>query len=422
MRVLVVGGGGREHAIVWKMRQSRLVSDLFCLPGNPGIAKEARVVPGRPDDVKSIADFAERERIDLTVVGPEAPLVAGLANELQDRGLLVFGPTRESAEIEGSKVFSKEFMSRYGIPTAGFKVFDDYQEALAFVRSADRPLVVKADGLAAGKGVVVAKTVDEAVRALEDIMFHQVYGKAGSRVVIEECLQGEEVSVLAITDGKNVIQLASAQDHKRAYDNDEGPNTGGMGAYSPAPIYTPELAEKIQREVLIPTVKGMAREGRPYRGVLYAGLMITRDGPMVLEFNCRFGDPETQAILPRMKSDLVDIMQAAAVGDLANRTLEWRDEAAVCVVMASGGYPGAYRPGLPITGLEDAARLKDVVVFHAGTGLRDGAMVTVGGRVLGVTALGAGVREAAGLAYHAVDLIKFEGAHFRRDIARRAFA
>lgn len=421
MKVLVLGSGGREHALVWKLRQSCLVSEVYCMPGNAGIANEATVVPGRPNDPQEVADFAVREGIDLTVVGPEAPLVAGVADELERRGLAVFGPIRDAAMLEGSKVFAKEFMKRHGIPTADYRVFADAGEAMAYVSIADKPLVVKADGLAAGKGVVVARSAEEAARAVEDMMVRRIYGEAGSRVVIEECLEGEEVSVLAFTDGRGVLPLASSQDHKRAFDNDEGPNTGGMGAYSPAPIYTPEMAERVEREILLPTVRGLRQEGRPYRGVIYAGLMLTAEGPMVLEFNCRFGDPETQAILPRLETDLFDVMLACARGDLGGRELRWRPEAAVCVVMASAGYPGPYRSGVPIKGLEGVACLKNVFVFHAGTARRDGELVTAGGRVLGVTALGAGVREAAERAYEAVGQIRFDGAHYRRDIARRAF-
>lgn len=420
MRVLVVGGGGREHALVWKIRQSPRVKEVFCLPGNAGIARLARCVPGNPEDVRAVADFARAERIDLTVVGPEAPLVAGLTDELARYGLPVFGPSRAAAELEGSKAFAKELMARHGIPTAEYHAFDDPRAAADHIRRLDRPVVVKADGLAAGKGVVVADTPEEALAAVREIMVQGVHGAAGRRVVVEERLQGEEVSVLALTDGERVIPLVSAQDHKRAYDGDRGPNTGGMGAYSPAPIYTPEMARRVEAEILLPTVRGMAGEGRPYLGVLYAGLMLTADGPKVLEYNCRFGDPETQAVLPRLASDLVDALEAAAGGDLRGQDLHWRPEAAVCVVLASGGYPGPYEKGKSITGLEQAESLPDVLVFHAGTAAADGGVLTAGGRVLNVTALGDTIAAASARAYQAVDHIGFPGCHFRRDIAARA--
>lgn len=420
MRVLVVGGGGREHALVWKLGQSRRVDALYCLPGNAGIARLARCVPGDPEDVAAVAAFAEREGIGLTVVGPEAPLVAGLADELARRGLGCFGPTAAAAALEGSKAFAKDLMARHGIPTAAYRVFDAPAPARDYIRSLGGPVVVKADGLAAGKGVVVARGPEEALRAVDEAMVSGAFGAAGRRIVVEEFLEGEEVSVLALTDGERVIPLASAQDHKRALDGDRGPNTGGMGAYSPAPVYTPELARRVEAEILLPTVRALAAEGRPYRGVLYAGLMVTAAGPKVLEFNCRFGDPETQAILPRLESDLLEVLEAAAAGDLGGVTLRWRPGAAVCVVMASGGYPGRYEKGHPISGLDEAEALEDVIVFHAGTAARDGEVVTAGGRVLGVTALGPSTAAAVSRAYEAVGRIRFAGAHYRRDIARRA--
>lgn len=420
MRILVLGGGGREHALVWKIGQSPRVREIICMPGNPGIAKLARCVPGNPNDPKAVAALAEAGDIDLTVVGPEAPLVAGVADELTRRGRSVFGPTRAAAEIEGSKAFSKELMARYGIPTAGYRIFTDPAAAASYVKEQAGPLVLKADGLAAGKGVVITRDTREALDAIDEIMVKQAFGSAGSRLVIEEFLEGEEVSVLAFCDGERVVPMVSAQDHKRVFDNDEGPNTGGMGAYSPAPVYTPEVAERVEREILLPAVQALAAEGRPYRGVLYAGLMVTRDGPKVLEFNCRFGDPETQAVLPRLENDLVEVMLACAEGNLSGVELRWRPDAAVCVVIASSGYPGSYEKGLPIIGLDAAESLRDVMVFHAGTAERDGRIVTSGGRVLGVTALGPTIGAAVERAYAAVSRIAFPGMHYRKDIARRA--
>ncbi len=422
MRVLVVGGGGREHALVWKLRQSPRVREVYCLPGNAGIARLARCVPGDPEDVRAVADFAQEERVDLTVVGPEAPLVAGLVDELARRGLPACGPTAAAAAIEGSKVFAKELMARHGIPTAAYRVFDDPAAAREYVERLGGPVVVKAEGLAAGKGVVVAPGPAEAAAAVEEIMVRRAFGEAGRRVVVEEYLEGEEVSVLALTDGERVLTLPSSQDHKRALDGDRGPNTGGMGAYSPAPVLTPDLAQRVEQEILLPAVRALAAEGRPYRGVLYAGLMLTAEGPKVLEFNCRFGDPETQAVLPRLEGDLADALEAAAGGDLRGVSLSWRPDAAVCVVLASEGYPGPYEKGRPISGLEEAEAMADVLVFHAGTVRRDGQVVTAGGRVLGVTGLGPTIAAARERAYEAVERIRFAGCHYRRDIAHRALA
>ncbi len=390
------------------------------MPGNAGIARLARCVPGDPTDVAAVADFASRERIDLTVVGPEAPLVAGVADELERRGMRVFGPSRAAAEIEGSKAFAKGLMARHGIPTAAYAAFTDPAAADAYLTGRQGPLVVKADGLAAGKGVVVCGDATEAREWVRRIMVDRIFGAAGDRVVIEEHLEGEEVSVLAFSDGERVLPMVSAQDHKRAFDGDRGPNTGGMGAYSPAPVYTPELAARVEREILLPAVRAMAAEGRPYRGVLYAGLMITAEGPKVLEFNCRFGDPETQAVLPRLDSDLAEVMAACAAGDLRGISLRWRPGAAVSVVLASAGYPGPFERGKVIAGLEEAEALEGVVVFHAGTALRDGRLVTAGGRVLNVTGIGPTVAAAVARAYAAVERISFEGKQYRRDIAHRA--
>lgn len=418
MKVLVVGGGGREHALVWKIAQSPRVEAVFCAPGNAGIARYAQCIPILAEDIQGLLGFARQERIDLTVVGPEAPLVAGLVSAFEEAGLRVFGPRKNAAEIEGSKALAKEIMEKYGIPTARYATFTDAAAARDYIRQHGAPCVVKADGLAAGKGVTVAMTAGEALAAVETIMEDRAFGAAGERVVIEEYLEGEEVSVLAFTDGETVVPMASAQDHKRVFDGDQGPNTGGMGAYSPAPLYTDQLHEQVIREILVPTIRGMATEGRHYRGVLYAGLMVTKDGPKVLEYNARFGDPETQPILMRLDTDLVDIIESILAGRLAGQPVRWKDEAAVCVVLASGGYPGDYQKGKVITGLDQVPG--GVEVFHAGTALKDGQVVTTGGRVLGVTALGTTIREAINNAYEAIKPIHFEGMHYRTDIGRKA--
>ena len=420
MRVLVVGGGGREHALAWKLRQSPRVRELFCAPGNGGIAGVADCVRIAADDVPGLLAFARERRIDLTVVGPEAPLSAGIVDRFEGEGLRIFGASRAAAAIEGSKAFAKELMRRHGIPTADSRTFTDAGAALARVREAGAPLVVKADGLAAGKGVIICRTVAEAEEALQAIMVRRVFGAAGDRVLVEEFLEGEEASFLVFSDGKSVVAMPASQDHKAVFDGDRGPNTGGMGAYSPAPVVTPAIHEEVMRTVMLPTVRAMAAEGRPYRGVLYAGLMITKAGIKVLEYNARFGDPEAQPVLMRMESDLLPVLEACVEGRLAGEQVLWRDDAAVCVVLASGGYPGAYETGLPIDGLEAAGREEGVVVFHAGTAARDGRIVTAGGRVLGVTARGATVREAVDRCYRAAGKISFDGMHYRRDIAHRA--
>lgn len=420
MKILVVGGGGREHAIVWKLAQSPLVDQIYCAPGNAGIAQIAECVNIKAEAVDMLLDFAKAEGIDLTVVGPEAPLAAGIVDKFEAAGLRIFGPSQRAALIEGSKALAKEIMYKYDIPTAKYADFTDKAAALAYLEEQGAPIVIKADGLAAGKGVVVAMTMEEARAAVEDMLSGNAFGEAGSKVVIEEFLQGEEVSVLAFSDGKTVLPMVSAQDHKRVFDNDEGPNTGGMGAYSPAPVYTEALAAEVLAKVLQPAVDGMAAEGRPYKGVLYAGLMLTPEGVRVLEFNARFGDPETQAVLMRLKSDLAEIMLAVIEGRLAEMTLEWYEEPAVCVVIASGGYPGSYAKGLPISGLE--TEHEKVEVFHAGTKFIGQQVVTDGGRVLGVTARGADIREAIDRAYEAVDGIGWDGCFCRRDIGWRALA
>ena len=408
MQVLVIGGGGREHTLVWKLAQSKKVTKLYAAPGNPGMKDLAECVD---------LDIAD---LDLTVVGPEAPLVAGSVDVFKARGLTIFGPSAKAAEIEGSKIFSKELMEKYGVPTAFFKVCDNLADARAFVEEKGAPIVIKADGLAAGKGVVVAMTRDEALAALDEMMGAHKFGSAGNRVVIEEFMEGEEASLLAFTDGKTIVPMLAAQDHKRVNDGDQGPNTGGMGAYCPAPVMTDALKEKTVKEVLRPIVDALAKEGRPYSGCLYAGLMIKGDSVKVVEFNARFGDPETQVVLPLLKSELAEIMVACANGTLTPDLVEWSDKAAVCVVMASGGYPASYKKGIPITGLKAANAMDDVVVFHAGTREEDGKILTNGGRVLGVTAVADDIPSAQQKAYDAVDKIHFDGAHYRQDIAWRA--
>ncbi|KNZ69060.1 phosphoribosylamine/glycine ligase [Thermincola ferriacetica] len=418
MKVLVVGGGGREHALVWKIKQSPKVTKVYCAPGNAGMAQIAECVAISVEDIDGLLNFAQQEGIDMTVVGPEAPLTMGLVDKFRVAGLKVFGPSRQAAELEGSKVMAKELMSKYNIPTAKYAKFTDAGSAIEYIKETGAPCVVKADGLAAGKGVVVARDEETAINAVRMMMEDKAFGQAGDMIIIEECLEGEEVSILAFTDGETVVPMVSSQDHKRVFDNDEGPNTGGMGAYSPAPVYTDELHRQVMEKILKPTMQGMAQEGRLYEGVLYAGLMITKDGPKVLEFNVRFGDPETQAVLTRLDSDLVEIMEAVIDKRLHEVNIRWKPEAAVCVVLAAGGYPGSYKKGDPITGLDDAAR--EAIVFHAGTGLQDGRIVTSGGRVLGVTALGPSIPAAIENAYKAVGKIHFDNMHYRKDIGQKA--
>lgn len=420
MKVLVIGGGGREHALVWKIAQSPLVSKLYCAPGNPGTATLAENLPIAADQIDQLLAFACANHIDLTVVGPEQPLSLGITDLFESHGLKVFGPSQKAAFIEGSKAFSKDLMQKYNVPTAAYGVFSDQAEAEAFIARTGAPIVVKADGLAAGKGVIIAQTCQEAIDAVRDMLSGNAFGCAGSRVVIEEFLTGEEASFLVITDGTNIIPLASAQDHKAIFDGDRGPNTGGMGAYSPAPVVTPDIHEKAMQQVIRPTVAGMAAEGRTYRGVLYAGLMVKDGQVKTLEFNARFGDPECQPLLMRMKSDIVPILLAVAEGDLGQNSIEWHDQAAVCVVMASQGYPGDYRKGDPIAGLDQAAQLDDLYVFHAGTATKDGDCVTNGGRVLGVTARGTTVKAAIDRAYQGVACITWPGVQYRTDIGKKA--
>jgi phosphoribosylamine---glycine ligase len=419
MRVLVVGGGGREHALVWKIAQSKRVTKLYCAPGNAGIADLAECVPVAATDIDKLAAFASEQSIDLTIVGPEVPLCAGIVDVFQAKGLRIFGPNKRAAQLEGSKVFAKKFLLKHNVPTGDAAIFDNADAARAHLRKVGAPIVVKADGLAAGKGVIVASSIEEAERAVTEIMEQKVFGEAGGRVVIEECLRGEELSVMALVDGPSFQMLASAQDHKRALDGDRGPNTGGMGAYSPTPLLDEKLNQQIT-EIFRRTLGGLQAEGLEYHGVLYAGLMITERGPLVLEFNCRFGDPEAQAVLPRMDFDLVDAAEATIDGSLDRLPLAWKSDFAVCVVMAAGGYPGHYERGRVIAGLKEAAKLDKVWVFHAGTRQdASGQVTTDGGRVLGLTALGETIEKAMARAYEAVQRIRFDGAHFRRDIAAR---
>jgi phosphoribosylamine--glycine ligase len=422
MKILVVGSGGREHTLVWKIAQSTEVGRLYAAPGNPGMAQLAECVDIQADDTDGLLAFALRERIDLTVVGPEVPLALGIVDRFEERGLKIFGPSGRAAQIESSKGFSKDLMAKYGIPTARYGRFTSSEEAINYVREQGAPIVVKADGLAAGKGVLICRTETEAISAVQSILDGQAFGAAGREVVVEEFLEGEEASILALTDGKTILPLVASQDHKAIFDGDRGPNTGGMGAYASAPVVTSAVLERVMEQVLRPTVAGMAAEGRGYKGVLYAGLMIKDEKLKVVEFNCRFGDPESQVVLPLLKTDLVALMMAVAEGRLGEMTLEESDDAAVCVVMASGGYPGSYERGKRITGLEAAREMDDVVVFHAGTAMRDGAIVTDGGRVLGVTAMGADIGCAIDRAYEAVGKIHFEGAYCRKDIGAKALA
>lgn len=420
MRVLVVGSGGREHALAWKLAQSPQVRGLYCAPGNAGCHQQATVVPIGADDIGALRDFAEAQRIDLTVVGPEVPLAAGITDFFAERGLRVFGPTRAAAQLEASKAFAKTFMQEQGIPTAACVICDDLAAAEAYIKRHPGPLVVKADGLAAGKGVTVCQTQAEALRAVHQAMRERIFGAAGERVVLEECLLGEEASFHVLVDGERVLPLASSQDHKRAYDHDQGPNTGGMGAYSPAPVLTEGLHERIMHEIVMPTVHGMAARGTPYRGVLYTGLMIVDGRPYVLEYNVRFGDPEAQPLMVRLADDLLPLLDGAARGNLAGLRAAFAPEAAVCVVMASAGYPGTYATGEPITGWEQVASLAHTWVFHAGTALHAGRVVTSGGRVLGVTARARTVADAIERTYQAVAHLQWPGVHFRRDIGQRA--
>ena len=417
--ILVVGGGGREHAIIRKLKESPRCGRLFCTPGNGGISRDAACFDVAPTDVDGVVALARECGADLVLVAPDDPLVAGMVDALEEAGIPAFGPRANAAILEGSKVFSKNLMKTYGIPTARYEVFEDPAEALRYIREQDRyPAVVKADGLALGKGVLLCADYEEAKRAVHDIMEDRVFGASGSRVVVEEFLTGPEVSVLAFTDGKTVRPMVSSKDHKRAFDGDMGPNTGGMGTISPNPFYTEEQAAWCMEHIFLPTVAAMNAEGRPFKGCLYFGLMLTPDGPKVIEYNCRFGDPETQVVLPRLKTDLIDILEAVRKERLAELPIEWSEDACACVVMASGGYPAAYKKGLPIRGLDKQGQVPGAVVYHAGTKYENGCFYTNGGRVLGVTAAAPTLDEALKKAYEAVGHIDFEGAHYRRDIGR----
>jgi phosphoribosylamine--glycine ligase len=420
MNILVIGSGGREHALVWKIAQSRHVKKIFCAPGNAGIAKLATCVDIKAEDLDGLLSFAQSEKIGLTVVGPEAPLSQGIVDMFEKKGLKIFGASKKAAQIEASKSFSKNLMVKYGIPTAAGQSFTSYDQAEKFIKKQNGALVLKADGLAAGKGVLICETEKEALDALKTIMKDKAFGEAGAKVVVEECLEGEEASFLALTDGKTVLPLPSSQDHKRVFDDDKGPNTGGMGAYSPAPLVDAILHDKIMNEVMIPTVKAMEAEGAPYKGILYAGLMIDRDKIKVLEFNARFGDPEAQPLLSRVKNDLVELMLSCIDGTLGKHTMSIDERAAVCLVMAAGGYPESYGKGHVISGLDDASKIKDVEVFHAGTSLEKEKVVTSGGRVLGVTALGDTVEKAIEKAYQAAGKISWDKCHYRKDIGKKA--
>jgi phosphoribosylamine--glycine ligase len=421
MRILVVGSGGREHALAWSLNRSGEVDELFVAPGNAGTDAVAINVALQADDIAGLVRWARENRIDLTVVGPEVPLSLGIVNRFEDAGLRVFGPSQDAARIETSKAFCKVLLREEGIPTAEFEVFDDHERAADYLRAQSLPVVVKADGLAAGKGVSVCQTENEARDALKAIMVDRIFGDAGDEVIIEECLTGQEVSVLAFSDGNTVLPMVSSQDHKPAFDGDEGPNTGGMGCYAPMALMNSSLLDEIQETILQPTIDGLRWRGTPFVGVLYAGLILTSEGPQVLEFNCRFGDPETQVILPLLETGLPEVLNACVDGRLDEIELQWSGGASVCVVMASGGYPGTYRTGIPIGGLDDVAGWPDVQVFHAGTRIEGGETVTGGGRVLGVTAWAGTLTGAIERAYSAVDRISFQGAHYRRDIGRKAF-
>ncbi len=419
MKVLVVGGGGREHAIIRKLKESPKVEAIYCAPGNGGIAADAECFPVNAMDIEGMKALAKEKAVDLVFVAPDDPLAAGMVDAMEEAGFKAFGPRANAAIIESSKVFSKDLMKKYNIPTAGYEVFDDPDKVLEYVEAQGKyPVVIKADGLALGKGVIIAENFDMAKEAVHSIMEDKVFGASGNHVVVEEFLTGPEVSVLAFTDGKTLKPMVSSKDHKRALDGDKGKNTGGMGTISPNPYYDDAMAERCMKEIFLPTMNAMNAEGRPFKGCLYFGLMLTPNGPKVIEYNARFGDPETQVVLPRLKSDFADVVMAVVEERLADQPVEWTDEAAACVVMASGGYPASYPKGLEITGLDENGQIPGVTVYHAGTALKDGKLVTSGGRVLGVTALGKTLDEALEKAYAGVEKIHFDGAHYRRDIGR----
>lgn len=416
MKVLVVGSGGREHAICWKLLQSPKVDKIYCAPGNAGIGEIAELVPIGAMEFDKLIDFAKSESIDFTVVGMDDPLVGGIVDKFEEEGLKVFGPRANAAIIEGSKAFSKELMKKYNIPTAAYETFDNYDAALEYVKKGDFPVVLKADGLALGKGVLICNTLDEAIDGLNTIMVDKKFGDSGNKVVIEEFLTGQEMSVLSFCDGKTIVPMVSAQDHKRALDGDKGLNTGGMGTFSPSRVYTPELAEECMKTIYQPTVDALNAEGRTFKGIIFFGLMLTQKGMRVIEYNARFGDPETQVVLPRLKSDLMEIFEACVDGTLDKVNVEWENNGTACVVLASGGYPESYTKGYEITGLDDAKKADNIVVFHAGTALKEGKFVTNGGRVLGITGIGKNLDEAIKIAYEGVKLVDFKDKHFRTDI------
>ena len=420
MKVLVIGSGGREHALVWKLSQSPRVDKIFCTPGNAGISEIAECLDIKTDDIGALVNFAKYEGIDLTIVGPEAPLTAGIVDAFVKEDRRIFGPDKLGAQLEGSKVFAKEFMLKYGIPTAEYKTFTSYLHAKEYIQLKGAPIVIKADGLAAGKGVFVAVSVEESIDALKLIIKERAFGSAGDKVIVEQCLKGEEASFMVLTDGKTFIPLATSQDHKTVFDNDKGPNTGGMGAYSPAPIITESLEADIMKNIIKPVIKGLTKERINYRGIIYAGLMICDGKPYVLEFNCRFGDPEAQPVLMRLDSDLFDALKATSEGKLKDIKLSWKNDASVCVALTSKGYPGSYEKGKVIKGLDSLKNRDDLMVFHAGTSVDDKGFVTSGGRVLGVTALGKDIRGAKENAYQAIKKIHFDGMHYRKDIGDKA--
>ncbi|MFH1189798.1 MAG: phosphoribosylamine--glycine ligase [Candidatus Omnitrophota bacterium] len=426
MNILLIGSGGREHALAWKIAGSPKCGKLYASPGSDGMSDIAESTGIRADDIDALLDFARANKVGLTVVGPEAPLVAGIVNVFQAAGLRIFGPAKALAALEGSKAYSKELMKKLGVPTADFRVFDNYEDASGYLKTRSLPVVIKADGLAAGKGVSVCNTMEDAKAALESMLVDKAFGPAGSKVIIEDCISGEEASIIVVSDGRNIVPLASSQDHKRAFDGDKGPNTGGMGAYSPAPVVTDDLLKKVIDTAIRPVIDHLAEEGKPYKGVLYAGIMATAKGPYVLEFNVRFGDPETQAIMPRLRTDLVELIERAIDGKLEGFTLDWDPRPCVSVAAVSGGYPGNFVKGMEIRGLDEAAAMEDVVIFHAGTrsGRRatDGSnlFITAGGRVLNITALGRDYEDAISRCYEAVRAVYFDNIHYRTDIARRA--
>ena len=419
MKVLVIGGGGREHAVCKKLSESKDVTQILCAPGNAGIAQVARCIPEvKATDIEGLVALAKKEKVDFVCVTPDDPLALGCVDRLEEEGIPAFGPTAYAAQMEASKIFSKNLMRKYGIPTAKCEIFTEMDKALAYLDTQEAPIVVKADGLALGKGVVVAATIEEAKNAVIEMMEGGKFGKSGARVLIEECMVGREVTVLCFCDGKTIRPMPASQDHKRVFDGDKGPNTGGMGAFAPSPLYTEEIAERTEKEILLPTLNAMNSEGFTFKGVLYVGLMLTKDGPKVVEYNARFGDPETQVVLPLLESDLFAIMRAVREGRLAETDIRWKKESAACIVLASGGYPGKYESGKLISGLEDA-ETAGATVYHAGTKKTDAGYVTAGGRVLGVTALGDTLADAVHSAYAAAEKIHFEGAHMRRDIGSR---